>query len=53
MVKGRWETYRILFEWRRYGMDVHLNQEEGIIYGRVGNVNCKSFISFVDDDTRS
>ncbi|OXV10672.1 hypothetical protein Egran_01566 [Elaphomyces granulatus] len=39
MVKGRWETYRILYEWKRYGMDVHLNQEKGIIYGHVGDVN--------------
>lgn len=42
-VKGRWETYRILFGWKQYGMDeVHLDKEKGTIYGRVADVNCKS-----------
>jgi serine/threonine-protein kinase HSL1 (negative regulator of Swe1 kinase) len=40
--KGRKEVYKTLREWKQYGMeDVRLDKSENIVYGRVGEGNCK------------
>lgn len=45
-VKGRKELYKLLREWRDFGMeDVYLDKTNGIVHGRVSEANCKSLIS--------
>lgn len=40
--KGRKEVYKLLRDWEDYGMeDVKLDKANSIVYGRVGEVNCK------------
>ncbi|KAL4911781.1 hypothetical protein BDW62DRAFT_217019 [Aspergillus aurantiobrunneus] len=39
-IKGRKEVYKMLREWRQYGIeDIHLDKANSIIYGRVGESN--------------
>lgn len=41
-VKGRKAVYKILRDWEQYGMEeVRLDKANSIIYGRVGQGNCK------------
>jgi hypothetical protein len=47
-LKGRKELYRLLREWRDYGMeDVWLDKANSIVHGRVSEANCKSFWSLM------
>lgn len=40
-VKGRKEVFRLLREWRDYGMeDVYMDKSNSTVHGRVGEVNC-------------
>lgn len=40
---GRKEIYKLLREWREYGMEnVYLDKTKNIVHGQVGEVNCKS-----------
>lgn len=42
-VKGRKEVYKLLREWRDYGMeDVYMDKSNSVVHGRVGEVNCES-----------
>lgn len=42
-VKVRKEVYKLLREWRDYGMeDVYMDKSNSIVHGRVGEVNCQS-----------
>lgn len=44
-VKGRKELYKLLREWRDFGMeDVYLDKTNSIVHGRVSEANCKSLI---------
>ncbi|KAL6239575.1 hypothetical protein BDW75DRAFT_250423 [Aspergillus navahoensis] len=39
-IKGRKEIYKMLREWKQYGIeDIHLDKPNSIIYGRVGESN--------------
>lgn len=43
-VKGRKEVYKLLREWRDYGMeDVYMDKSNSIVHGRLGEVNCQSY----------
>lgn len=45
-VKGRKELYKLLREWRDFGMeDVYLDKTNSIVHGRVSEANCELFIS--------
>lgn len=45
-VKGRKELYKLLREWRDFGMeDVYLDKTNSIVHGRVSEANCKPLIS--------
>lgn len=51
--KARKEVYKTLREWKQYGMeDVRLDKAENIVYGRVGEGNCK-FLSFSSTGTQT
>jgi hypothetical protein len=42
-IKGRKEIYKMLRDWKQYGIeDIHLDKPNSIIYGRVGESNCTS-----------
>lgn len=42
-VIGRREVYKLLREWRDYGMeDVYMDKSNSVVHGRVGEVNCES-----------
>ncbi|KAL2001789.1 hypothetical protein VTN02DRAFT_1217 [Thermoascus thermophilus] len=39
-VKARKEVYRVLRDWKQYGVEeLHLDKERSVIYGRVGDAN--------------
>jgi hypothetical protein len=41
-IKGRKEVYKILREWKPYGMEnVYMDKANSVISGKVGEVNCK------------
>lgn len=41
-VKGRKEVYKLLREWRDYGMeDVYMDKNNSTVHGRVSEANCK------------
>lgn len=41
-VKGRKEVYRLLRDWRDYGMeDVYMDKSNSTVHGRVSEANCK------------
>lgn len=41
-VKARKDVYKVLRDWKQYGVEeVHLDKGKSVIYGRVGEVNCK------------
>lgn len=41
-VKGRKELYKLLREWKKYGMeDVYMDKSNSVVHGRVSEVNCK------------
>lgn len=41
-VKGRKEIYRLLREWKEYGMEnVYMDKTSSAVHGRVSEVNCK------------
>jgi glycosidase len=43
-IKGRKEVYKMLREWKQYGIeDIRLDKANNIIYGRVGESNCTYF----------
>lgn len=43
--KGCKELYKLLREWRDFGMeDVYLDKTNSVVHGRVSEANCKSFI---------
>lgn len=42
-VKGRKEVFKLLREWKDYGMrDVYMDKSNSIVHGQVGEVNCQS-----------
>lgn len=44
--KGRRELYKLLREWRDYGMeDVWLDKSNSVVHGRVSEANCEIFCS--------
>lgn len=41
-VKGRKEVYKLLRDWRDYGMeDVYMDKNNSTVHGRVSEANCK------------
>lgn len=41
-VKGRKEVYKMLREWKEYGMEnVYMDKSNSVVHGQVSEVNCK------------
>ena len=46
-VKGRKEVYKMLREWKDYGMEnVYMDKSNSIVHGQVGEVNCELMILY-------